>query len=114
MPKDFADALRSVDHEDAAERLIRTYARYFRLCAARAKSPEPMLFYRSLWTLLESCVHVGRLNLAVEIVRCLAVDIADAHESFDKLFLETPPDLKAMLCGITNGVMAIVAMEDPL
>ncbi len=114
MPKDFADALQSVDHEDAAERLIRTYARYFRLCAARAKSPEPMLFYRSLWTLLESSIAVGRLNLAVEIVRCLAVDIADAHESFDQLFVDIPPELKAMLCGITEGVKAIVAMEDPL
>ncbi len=114
MPKDFADALRSVDHEDAAERLIRTYARYFKLCAARAKSPESMLFYRSLWTLLESCIHVGRLNLAVEIVRCLAVDIADAHEQFDRLFLDTPPELKSMMAGITEGVKAIVAMEDPL
>ncbi len=114
MPKDFADALRSVDHEDAAERLIRTYARYFKLRAARAKSPEPMLFYRSLWTLLESCIHVGRLNLAVEIVRCLAVDIADAHEEFDQLFSDIPPDLRAMLYGITERVKAIVAMEDPL
>ncbi len=114
MPKDFADALQSVNQEDAAERLIRTYARYFKLCAARAKSPEPMTFYRSLWTLLESSIAVGRLNLAVEIVRCLAVDIAGAHEEFDQLFLDTPPELKAKMAGITEGVKAIVAMEDPL